>query len=350
MTYNIREEEEGRPNNGKLKATDITGAIQRRRQHGKVGNCTSISSILGGGGRIAGSGGSRQREPITDPLAASLAEVIPHDQNSHNILVSTIKTRQRENIIFKHHWQEFCKKYGGGSLDPLRYDTACLVYALQHCEKLTKECAAVPHAATAATLVDAIKRAQRDCPKFRERWSEYCAIHGDGIHDPSSHDLMFLKDAIETLGELNGEVTEQPQSLSQREQVIQQIKQMQQQQQQQHQQEQVLQQIQQLQQSQEPRQPSLQQQVLQHLQQVQQQQQPLQGVEVLQQQQQQQQQQEQQQGIEILQQQLIQQLQQVQQPQPHEQQLPPPQAPRLPPQDPTLGTIASLLSQRYSPY
>eukprot|EP01060_Flectonema_neradi_P003907 TRINITY_DN12561_c0_g1_i3.p1 TRINITY_DN12561_c0_g1~~TRINITY_DN12561_c0_g1_i3.p1 ORF type:complete len:389 (+),score=49.61 TRINITY_DN12561_c0_g1_i3:71-1237(+) len=112
-------------------------------------------------------------------------------------LAETIKRLQKTTPELRQKWLTHCENYGSSNFDPLLHDTQFLEDALAYMQGRRSQRANSEQ----EELVSLIKRGQRNCEQWKARWWAYTDNYGDGNHDPSRHEVSFLKKAIKDIGQ-----------------------------------------------------------------------------------------------------------------------------------------------------
>eukprot|EP00403_Amphidinium_massartii_P015886 CAMPEP_0178431136 /NCGR_PEP_ID=MMETSP0689_2-20121128/31682_1 /TAXON_ID=160604 /ORGANISM="Amphidinium massartii, Strain CS-259" /LENGTH=250 /DNA_ID=CAMNT_0020053019 /DNA_START=82 /DNA_END=834 /DNA_ORIENTATION=+ len=124
--------------------------------------------------------------------------------DSKDALVDAIKELQRSGPEGKEQWGLYCEQHGQGIRDPTKHDLEYLSNFLSQYQmgarmqgNGTSGAGSGPNPSLAAL----IKEGQRKSQAWKQAWHAYCMQFGQGVNDPSKHNLDFLVSFLDFLGE-----------------------------------------------------------------------------------------------------------------------------------------------------
>lgn len=122
----------------------------------------------------------------------------------HQDLVHHIKEMQRGDPSAREQWTAYTDSFGGGRKDPAKHPVHFLQDFLAQWDSGSK----VPQGGViggedldeAQIISFAVRVLQRRSPGVKELWRHYCETFGGGTYDPTKHDVNFVVEFFDHLG------------------------------------------------------------------------------------------------------------------------------------------------------
>jgi len=116
-------------------------------------------------------------------------------------LVTKVKEMQRNDTTAKEQWWAFCDTHGGGIHDPAKHDADFIQrFLLQYTQGIRFE-PTPPQTTNNTQLAELFKEGQRKSSNWKNAWAQYCQHYGGGVHDPGKHEIGFLVNFLDFLGQ-----------------------------------------------------------------------------------------------------------------------------------------------------